>query len=111
LSFSAENLSSQSDPLCFLVPGAVALPALIDSHSERYRQKVCHPLGMERLTHTRVRVKTVNPRSQPIQLLQDSGILTVEVGESPLLELTFDHHQQNKVLDWRSIDLPVMLKF
>lgn len=111
LSFSAENLSTQSDPLCFVVPGGIALPSLIDCQSERYREKVSHPLGMERLTHTVMREKQPSQRSQPIQFLQDAGLLTIELGKTPLLELTFDHHQQNKILDLQLIELPLMLKF
>jgi hypothetical protein len=111
LSFSSENLLTPADPLCFVVPSAVALPALIDCHSEQYRQKVSHPLGLERLTHTRIQGQKSILRSQPIQFLQEAGMLTIALGQSPLLELTFDHHQQNKVLDFQRFDLPLVLKF
>jgi Glyoxalase-like domain len=111
LSFSSENLLAQSDPLCFVVPGAMALPALIDSNSERYRRKVRHPLGMERLTQTVIKLKNSRTRSQPIQFLQDAGIAILEPGSAPCLELTFDQQQQCKRLDLQMIAVPLVLKF
>jgi Glyoxalase-like domain len=111
LSFSPENLSMQSVPLCFVVPESLALPSLIDCQSERYRQKVAHPLGMERLTHTMIRGSLTHAQSQPFQMLQSMGVLMIEESELPLLELTFDHHQQRKQLDWQCLDLPLMLRF
>jgi hypothetical protein len=110
LSFSSDNLLAQTDPLCFVVPGAIALTTLIDGNSEPYRRRVCHPLGMERLTQTVIKMKFSN-RSQPLQFLQDAGIATLEPGSFPCLELTFDRQQQNKRLDLQPINVPLMLKF
>ncbi len=111
LSFSTDNLADQTAPFCFVVPEALSLPVLINSDLESYRRRVSHPLGMEDLTHAVLKMKYTKPQSPPMRLLAETQILTLVSGSSPLLELTFDNHQQNKQLDLRSLDMPLVLKF
>jgi hypothetical protein len=109
--FSGENLAFQSEPLCFVVPDAIALTSLMDQNREMHWRLTAHPLGMRQLTQAQIRISSPMPFSQPISLLSEEGVLEVEVASSPGLALTFDQGMQQKKIDLNQIEIPLILKF
>jgi len=109
ISFSAENLASTAEPLCFLIPEQLALTNWLDLSSEFHQRLVAHPLGVKTLTDVKFTITGEQDLSETPAYLAESGIITIERGISPLLELTFDHGYTGKLLDARPV-LPVLIK-
>ncbi len=110
LSFSSDNLTNQSEPLCFMVPDAIALPTLLRKFPDFQRQFASHPLGIKRLTGIEINTTSKNPLTQPLGMLVQTGEIQIERG-NPCIQLTFDNHVQGGILDAREIDIPLILKF
>jgi hypothetical protein len=110
--FSSDNLANSAESLCFLIPETLALTSLMRAFRDRFQQLIDHPIGIQRLTQVEIRLPRSNKISRSLDLLQQEGLLSfLPDGATPLLQLTFDHHRQNRVLDLREIDLPVVFKF
>jgi hypothetical protein len=110
INFSAENLAAVDEPMCFTVPHQIALTNWLDRSNETHRQLISHPLGIQRLTGVRIKVNTARSLTNALSLLQDHGIIAIDRGLSPLLELTFDGNLKDRVLDARPI-LPIQLRY
>jgi len=110
ISFSAENLASTAEPLCFLIPERLALTNWLDLSLEVHQQLVAHPLGVKKLTDVKITITGEQDLSDTPAYLAESGIITIERGISPLLELTFDHGYTGKLLDARPV-LSVLIKY
>lgn len=111
LSFSSDNLITQTEPLCFLIPDAIALPTLLKNFPNFQKQFVSHPLGLRKITGIDATVTHTYPLTQPLALLVENGVVQVEQGISPCLQLTFDNYMQRSILDARTISIPLILKF
>jgi hypothetical protein len=98
-------------PGVFVVPRDMALTGWI----ERVRRDTAraallrHPLGVRRVTAVRV---VTHPDGMPpnVRLLRDAGVLRVEAGPRPLLELTFDGGSRGATKDLRP-ELPLVLRY
>jgi hypothetical protein len=110
INFSAENLVAIQEPMCFTIPHHIALTNWLDSSNENHQQFITHPLGVKRLTGVKIKINTHLALTNAVSLLKDDGIITIERGEAPLLELTFDGNVKNKVVDSRPI-LPIQLRY
>lgn len=110
INFSAENLIAVHEPMCFTIPHHIALTNWLDSSNENHQQFITHPLGIKRLTGVKIQIDTHLALTNAVSLLEDNGIITIERGMSPLLELTFDGNIHNKVVDARPI-LPILLRY
>ena len=106
---AAENLANLEEPLCFLVPEALAFTNWLDHSLETHQQLISHPLGIKKLTGVKITVDSNKEPTHALSLLQNNGIVTIERGHSPLLELTFDGGIAQKFFDARPI-LPICLK-
>jgi hypothetical protein len=107
---AAENLANLEEPLCFLVPEALAFTNWLDRSLETHRQLISHPVGVKKLTGVKITVDSNQKLTHAVSLLQDNGVIAIERGTSPLLELTFDSGIAQKVFDTRPI-LPICLKY
>lgn len=106
---AAENLANLEEPLCFLVPEALAFTNWLDRSLETHQQLISHPLGIKKLTGVKITVDSNKELTHAVSLLQDNDIVTIERGSYPLLELTFDGGIAQKFFDARPI-LPICLK-
>ncbi|QMS92202.1 VOC family protein [Nostoc edaphicum CCNP1411] len=111
LSFSSDNLVTQTEPLCFVIPDAIALPTLLKNFPNFQKQFVSHPLGLRKMTGIEVTVTHTYSVTQPLALLVENGAVQVEQGTSPCLQLTFDNYMQRNILDTRAIGIPIVFKF
>jgi hypothetical protein len=110
LSFSSDNLIAQNEPLCFMVPDAIALPTLLRKFPDFQRQFASHPLGVKRMTGIEINTTSQNPFTQPLGMLVQNGEVQIEWG-NPCIQLTFDNHVQGGILDARDINIPLILKY
>lgn len=107
---AAENLAILAEPLCFLVPEALAFTNWLDRSLETHQRLISHPLGIKKLTGVKITVDSNNELTHAVSLLQNNGIATIERGRSPLLELTFDGGIAQNFFDARPT-LPICLKY
>ncbi|GAB1541389.1 VOC family protein [Scytonema sp. NUACC21] len=108
--FAVPNLASLEEPICFVVPNSIALTAWLDCSLSAHQQLLSHSLGVNKLTGVKVTVTDNGSLSHAISLLCLHGIIDIERGTSPLLELTFDSQMRGKILDARPI-LPILLRY
>jgi hypothetical protein len=114
VSFSSQNLTNPSEPLCFVIPEELSLKQLMGAFNERFQALVNHRLGIQRLTQAEVaiaRSRRVAPVSSPLALLEKEGLINWRIGSQPLLELVFDAHRQGQYLDLRAIAIPLIIKY
>lgn len=111
VNFAAANLRLQNEPLCFVIPDAVSLIALLDRTSSIHQRLLTHATGMRRLTQTKVTIDTSSQLTDSITILQREGVMEVRQGGLPLLELSFDEQAQQKTLDLRWLGIPVVLNY
>lgn len=110
VNFSAENLASVEEPICFAIPDAIALTTWLDCSCETHRQLLSHPLGVKKLTDVKIAINTQKVLTDAVSLLSDNGVVAIERGTSPLLELIFDDGSSGEVLDARPM-LPILLRY
>ncbi|MEA5617551.1 VOC family protein [Cronbergia sp. UHCC 0137] len=110
LSFSSDNLVTQREPLCFVIPDAIALPRLKRNFPNLQDQWMSHPLGLKKMTGIEISAACGNNLTQPLALLSQDGVVQIESG-SPCIQLTFDNRVQRGIIDARKIDIPLVLKF
>ncbi|GAA6624138.1 VOC family protein [Scytonema sp. NUACC26] len=108
--FATPNVVSLEEPICFVIPNSIALTTWFNASLPEHQQLISHPLGVNKLTGVKVTVSSDRSLSRAISLLCLHGIVTIEKGTSPLLELTFDSEIRGKILDARPI-LPILLKY
>ncbi|HIK08377.1 MAG TPA: VOC family protein [Trichormus sp. M33_DOE_039] len=110
LSFSSENLVAQTEPLCFVIPDAIALPRLKRNFPNLQQQWMSHALGLKKMTGIEISAVSGDHLTQPLSLLSQDGVVQIESG-SPCVQLTFDNRVQRGIIDARKIDIPLVLKF
>ncbi|MCG6136125.1 MAG: hypothetical protein MET45_15990 [Nostoc sp. LLA-1] len=109
INFAAENLAHQEEPFCFIMPDCIALTTWLDLASTAHQQLISHPLGIKKLTNVKITVNSDKDLTNAISLLCINNAVTIERGETPLIELTFDQGMREKKLDARPT-LPILLK-
>lgn len=110
INFSAENLGAVQEPICFTIPNYIALTNWLDHSQEKHQHLIAHPLGIKKLTGVKIVINTHRAFTNAVSLLEDNGIMTIERGIAPLLELTFDGNAKNQVVDARPL-LPIKLRY
>lgn len=111
VNFAAANLTTQSEPVCFVVPNALSLTTLLDKSSATHRKLLSHEIGCRNLTNTKVAIEKVSNLTAPISMLWHESVIEVEQNAVPSLELTFDYGAQGRSLDMRSLGIPILLKY
>ena len=99
-------------PGVLVVPRTMALTAWIDRmRSDTARARMLqHPLGVRRVTGARVVVTSAEGLPPNVRLLRDAGVVRVEQGAAPLLELTFDGGGRGASRDFRP-ELPLLIRY
>jgi hypothetical protein len=110
INFSAENLANVEEPICFTIPNNIALTTWLDRTRANHQQLISHPLEVKKLTGVKITVNSHRGLTNAVALLEDNGIIAIDRGQSPLLELIFDENAKGKVVDARPI-LPIVLKY
>lgn len=98
-----EAISQRSPytPLSFILHGSLA-------YSESRMGDMRHPLGVEQLTGLQITVTTLENPDSLMSYLSENKDIIIKQGEYPLMELTFDHHAQDKSFDLRPT-LPLII--
>jgi hypothetical protein len=110
INLAAENLARVEEPLCFVIPDSIALTTWLDCSIEAHQQLISHPLGVRTLTGIKITLNSDKELTNAVSLLDRNGIVTIERGTAPLLELTFDSGTKAKILDARPM-LPIQLRY
>lgn len=110
ISFAAENFVNQQEPFCFIIPDCIALTAWLYPSLTAHQQLISHPLGVRKLTSVKITINSDKDLTDAMSLVCTNSAVTIERGESPLLELTFDEGVREKKLDVRPF-LPILLKY
>ncbi|MEM7716232.1 MAG: hypothetical protein AAF349_22110 [Cyanobacteria bacterium P01_A01_bin.68] len=111
INFANSNLVAQAEPLCFMIPESISFSNIFNPQLDAHQKLINHPLGIKRLTNTKIAMRQIRNLTNPISMLDRDGIIEIEQDCSPLLELTFDHSIRGKNIDLRVIDIPIVLKF
>jgi hypothetical protein len=109
----ATSATQMSEPLIFIVPAAFQVKPMdqwAPEEKKRLLDRSTHPLGIQQLTEARLTMTRDTPPSGTMDALRSMGILSVQVGTAPLLELTFDRRARGKTLDVRPT-LPMLIHY
>ncbi len=106
----AQTVTHRNEPMFFVVPDYISTgsPAAEGILKEGLKTSK-HRLGVSRVSNLRV-VLTGQKLTPTSKLLAKSGIIEVERGKAPLMELTFDDGEKSKSVDLRP-QLPIVLKY
>ncbi|MEG4005571.1 VOC family protein [Microcoleus sp. Pol11C1] len=110
IKFSPQNIANAAEPICLAIPNDIALTTWLDRSCERHQQLITHPLGVKKLTSVKIAVDRDKELSEAVSLLDRNGVVAIERGTSPLLELTFDGGIKGKIVDARPT-LPMRLLY
>lgn len=110
INLAAENVANVEEPLCFVIPDSIALTTWLDRSLEAHQQLISHPLGVRTLTSVKITINSDKELTNSVSLLERNGIVAIERGIAPLLELTFDGGTKEKILDARPM-LPIRLMY
>ena len=126
LRFCPINLANPEEPICYFVSDYEAKRNRLNRVWATAEQIMNQTLGMRKLTHVKLRVISDQlslalraPRSgslrdraltTPLVSLCAQNILDIEPRKHPLLELTFDDHNQKRFLDLRPL-IPIVLRY
>ncbi len=99
-------------PGVFVVPRSMGLPAWIGrmGRDSTGASLLEHPLGVRRMTAVRVVVAHPDGMPPSVRRLHDAGVLRVEPGAAPLVELTFDDGVRGATKDLRPT-LPLLIRY
>ena len=111
INFAVENLAAQTEPICFMIPESVSFSNIFNPFLEAHRKLINHPLGIRKLTNTRIAISKTGNLTNPIAMLKREGIVEIEQNVSPLLELTFDEGSQGESIDLKTIGIPIIFKY
>ncbi len=111
--------ANPEEPICYLVPNYMAIGNRLDRVLATVEQIAPQTMGMRQLTHVKLRVmservlasdpgEVSSPKDRasltaPLANLVAQNFLEIEYGKHPLLELTFDHGNQQGFLDLRPL--------
>lgn len=110
----ARDVSNPREPMYFVVPDSMAIPDAATVENLRktdpaYAAMLVHPLGVRKITGIRV-VAAGNGLTPTASALSEGGVLRVEEGDAPMMELTFDGGAKKQTIDLRP-QLPLILKY
>ena len=94
-----------------MIPESISFSNIFNPQFEAHQKLINHPLGIKKLTNTKIAMRKIGKLTNPISMLDRDGIIEIEQNSSPLLELTFDHSSRGENIDLRVIDIPIVLKF
>ncbi len=99
-------------PSVFVVPRYMALTGWIEQAKRDtvFAGKLQHPLGVQRVTGVRVVVTHADGLTPTVRLLHEAGVVRVEQGADPLVELTFDGGGRGATRDFRP-ELPLVIRY
>ncbi len=109
-SFLPSNLVNFDEPIYYVFNGYEATKERLNRFLASSQQNVTQALGMEKLTHLKMRLSSDLPLSAPLLDFVQQNILEIEKSKYPLLELTFDDYRQKKSLDLRPL-IPIVMKY
>lgn len=110
----AKAVSSRKEPMYFVLPDYIAIPDAATREKQRqtnpdYERMLKHPLGVSKLTN--VRISTVEKAlTETAGILTRNGVVRIESGRAPLMELTFDGGAQKKAVDLQP-QLPLVIRY
>ncbi len=109
-SFCPINLANPEEPICYLVPDYEAKRNRLDRVVEITEQILTQPLGVSQLTF--VKLKIIGDRVMTPSLIDlvAQNLLEIEYRKHPLLDLTFDDGNQQRLLDLRPL-IPIVLRY
>jgi hypothetical protein len=111
INFATDNWRTQAEPLCFVIPESVSLLTLLDPTSVMHQQLLAHPAQIQQLTSATVGISTTTPLTNSMTLLEQEGVISLDLQSKPLLDLTFDHRLQKQTLDLRGLGIPAVLNY
>jgi hypothetical protein len=99
-------------PGVFVVPRYMALTGWIEQaqRDTAFAANLRHPLGVRRVTGVRVVVTHSDGIPPNVRLLHAAGVLQVDQGADPLVELTFDGGSRGATKDFRP-ELPLVIRY
>ncbi len=105
---SADSLA----PGVFVVPRYMALTGWIDDarRDTAFAAYLRHPLNVRQVTGVRVVVTHPDGIPPTVRLLREAGVLRIEQGADPMVELTFDGGTRGATRDFRP-DLPLVIRY
>ena len=110
LRFCSINLANPEEPICYFVSDYEAKRNRLNRVWATAEKIMNQTLGMRKLTHVKLRVISDRALTTPLVSLCAQNILDIEPKRHPLLELTFDDHNQKRFLDLRPL-IPIVLKY
>ncbi|NEQ98549.1 MAG: VOC family protein [Cyanothece sp. SIO2G6] len=108
---ASSNLVAQWEPLCYIIPSAIALTTLFAHAQSMQGQLTNHALGIQHLTHTSLAIQHSGTLTSPISMLSMEEIVELKREQPFELILTFDSHRQGQCLSLASLNLPITLKY
>ena len=108
--FPPEKLTRLEEPICKIISDDVAIRDRLNRVLTVSENIVAQPLGVNKLTHVKIRVSSNRTLTTPLIDLATQNILDIEYRKSPLLELTFDDGNQKRYLDLRPL-IPIILRY
>ena len=106
----AQTVTNLNEPMYFVVPEYISIAnPTVRGRLNDPSKPTSQPLGISRLSNLRI-VTTGNKLTSTSELLARGGLLKIERGKTPLIELTFDSGKQGKSINLRP-QLPVVLKY
>lgn len=109
-SFLPSNLVNLDEPIYFFSNDYEAKNERLNKFLASSQQNLTQDLGMEKLTHLKMRRSSDHRLSPPLLDLVQQNILEIEQSKCPLLELIFDDYRQKKSLDLRPL-IPIVMKY
>ncbi len=108
--FLPSNLVNLDEPIYRVFNGYGATNERLNRFLPSSKQNVTQALGMEKLSHLKMRRSSDRPLSDFLLCLVQQNILEIEQSKYPLLELIFDDYRQKKSLDLRPL-IPIVMKY
>lgn len=110
----ARVVNSYKEPMYFVVPEYLAFPDAptrerLRQTNPNFAKMMKHRLGISKLTNVKI---TTNEKklTSTAEIITRSGVVRIEGGKAPIMELTFDDGVQKKAVDLQS-ELPLIIKY
>ncbi len=110
LRFCPINLAHPEEPICYFVPDYEAQGNRLNRSLANSEQIQNPGFGMRKLTHVKLKVFSDRITTPPLIDLAAQKLLDIEYGKHPLLDLTFDDGNQQRLLDLRPL-IPIVLRY
>ncbi len=109
-SFCPLNLANPEEPICYFVPDYEAKRNRLDRSLAIAEETRKPGLGIRKLTHLKTRIISHRVITPPLIDITNQKLLEIEYKKHPLLELTFDDGNQQRLLDLRPL-IPIVLRY